>query len=348
MKDPRPIDRPTRRGAVALSIICAAAAIAACQVGSAGPADPAPHPGPAPEPAARTQAGPKRLLHYQTVGFSHPDNPGRVAPNICTPREGWNVHVQRTLAPLVARLGPGSFDWWGQWPAGIWISRAEWGDEDKRRRVLFEGLAIARREFPQLADYGPLASYARANGIDLYAYIGLPLCDDPPKQIKAWNNRPEHCDPSNVTKYYGEFIRFGFKGVGHDLAAGLKKSSGALNRLFPALKSKGIEVFVESIPWTNQTHLRGYSVVAEEGLWLKAESHPSICNDAEIVEHGGRTVHTVLFHPDGNSKVPRQALQAWRFNTAKTLLRKGHTVAVPLDQLVKAGFPVEELVQAAR
>ncbi|MHC5115328.1 MAG: hypothetical protein ACYTGP_12975, partial [Planctomycetota bacterium] len=79
--------------------------------GAAAPASPAaPRTAPPPPPPPAPTVG-RRLLHYQTIGFSHESKLGRVAPNVCTRRDGWSGYIRKTLRPLVDRLGAGSFDW---------------------------------------------------------------------------------------------------------------------------------------------------------------------------------------------------------------------------------------------
>ncbi|MCP3902657.1 MAG: hypothetical protein GY715_03390 [Planctomycetes bacterium] len=318
---------------------------------AAAPAPPgAPPPARAPASApARTSAAQRRLLHYQTIGFSSEKKIGRVASFVCSQRDGWSGYIQKTLRPLVQRLGAGSFDWWGHRPGGAWddIGRVPLTSR-MDTRTLFEQMDIARRRFPKLVNYSELAEFARRNRIDLYGYIGMPRCDDVDKF--TFTPVPEHADPAHFRRWYGEFIDYGFKGVGHDFSAALPKGSPAISVNFVRLESLGIEVFLESVPWRGSTHLLGYSVVAENRLWENADANPRIFSEAEIRAGGGRTIHLLLHPPaeHATGRRDRAATQKWRFETAKRLLREGKTVAVPLDQLMKAGYPIEELARIAR
>ncbi|MCP3904472.1 MAG: hypothetical protein GY715_12665, partial [Planctomycetes bacterium] len=167
--------------------------------------------GPPPEP----EDAPKRLLNYQTVGFSNNDALGRVSPLVVSPTEGWQDYLDHTLGPLVEHLGPDRFDLWRSNPGGVWDDLVPLQLTDAHETyTLFEQMSVARERFPQLVDYTILAGFAEANGIDLYAYIGLPRCDiDDPDYVFV--PRPDHADPALFDEWYGEFVTFGFKGVGH-------------------------------------------------------------------------------------------------------------------------------------
>jgi hypothetical protein len=289
--------------------------------------------------------GDKRLIHYQSVGFTHETAPGLVHPDVCAPGEGWNAHVRNVLEPLVDRLGPGTFDWWGHWIAGIWAIGDDWDDGYIRRRTLFEGLAIAREEFPELADFSPMAQYAHANGVGLFAYIGLPMCHDSQVGIPDWQRVDAHCDPSLFMHWYGEFVINGFKGVGHDLAAGSGQDTLALDSNYRNLRSLGVDPIVESMPWDHATWYYGFSAVAEYWGWELADQHPDIFTAEQVRARGGRAIHLVV--RPGDDDDDGGDLQQWRFDLAKELLLDGHTVAVPLDQLAAAGLPIEELLEAS-
>jgi hypothetical protein len=291
--------------------------------------------------------GAKRLLHYQTVGHSHPEGPGLVHPDVCSPTLGWQAHVDVTLQPLVDQLGPGTFDWWGHWIAGIWTlggtQGPEWEDTYVRRKKLFEAMSIAREEFPPLVDFGPLAAFAEQNGIGLYADIAVPMCHDYQQGYPDWQRIDEHCDPALLMHWYGEFIEHGFKGLAHDISAGSGRTSVAITTNYPILRSLGIDPILESVPWYRATWYIGYSAVAEQWAWDVATAHPDIYTDEEIRANGGRAIHLVI-RPAGP---PPPDIQLWRFEEAKRLLEEGYTVAVPLDQLVRAQLPVHELVEAS-
>ncbi|MCP3902659.1 MAG: hypothetical protein GY715_03405 [Planctomycetes bacterium] len=289
-------------------------------------------------------AGRKRLLHFQTIGHSNATLPGRVSPLVCDPATGWNVHVDRALEPLVERLGDDAFDWWGHNPGGVWDDLIPLQlTETTPTTTLFEQMEVARERFPKLVDYTPLAAFANQHGITLHAYIGLPRCDV--RDSFVFTPIPEHGQAEHFMRWYGELVQHGFKSIGHDFSAALPEGSAALAVNFPMLVNAGIEPIVESVPWRVSTRFHGLSVVAEEHLWENAQAHPDILTDAEIRGFGGRAIHLVIRR--GRDPEPSD-IQSWRFNKASELLAEGKTVAVPLDQLMNAGFPVEQLVGLSR
>ena len=290
----------------------------------------------------------RRLLHYQTVGHSNPSLPGQVSASVCSVEEGWNANVMATLVPLVDRLGPDGFDWWGHdlggaWPShGVLLTATLWTDTP------FEQIAIAREEFPPLVDYAPLSEFCSQNDIGLYGYMGFPRCDAddgdgiPPTFV--FEPMPEHCDPDYLMEWYGEPIDHGFKGMAHDWASALPPYSAVLSELFPALESFGVEPIIEPVPWRAFPHLLGLSVVAEEWSWQNsAQDLEHRFSEAEIVAAGGRAIHMVIRSAPGEP-----ADQQWRFETAAQLLAEGRTVAVDLYQLMQAGYPIELLVALSK
>ena len=285
----------------------------------------------------------KRLLHYQTVGHSSTSSLGRVSANVCTPEEGWKPHIDKVLRPLVQRLGPGTFDWWGHNPGGIWQGTFIMVTKDAMSDMRFNQMDLARERFPKLADLSAVADFAHQNGIELYGYIGFPLCDKTDRF--TFTPVPEQCDPDYFDLWYGEFVRCGFKGIGHDWSSALPAGSPALANNFPWLKSVGIEPFIEPVPSRANPHLLGLSVVAETWSWERAKTNPLRYSEEEVIEAGGRAIHLVL-RPYRGAKVPD--LTKWQFETSKRLLAEGHTVAVPLNQLMREGYPIEELVELAQ
>ena len=290
---------------------------------------------------------PKRLLHYQTVGHSSSTLPGQVSANVCSAEGGWNAHVMATLIPLVDRLGPGAFDWWGHdlggaWPShGVQLTATRWTDTP------FEQIAIARDEFPPLVDYAPLSEFCNENDIGLYGYIGFPRCDaddgDGIPPFYVFEPVPEHCDPEHLMDWYGEPIDHGFKGMAHDWCSAVSAGSAVLSELFPSLESYGVEPFIEPVPYRSHDFLLGISVVAEEWSWQNsAQDLEHRFSEAEIVAAGGRALHLVVRSAPGEP-----ADQQWRFDTAAQLLAEGRTVAVDLYLLMQAGYPIETLVDLA-
>ncbi|MCP3904837.1 MAG: hypothetical protein GY715_14515 [Planctomycetes bacterium] len=296
-------------------------------------------------PARSLESNPKRLLHFQAVGFSSEDAPGRVSPQVCNPVDGWLPHLQNHLEPLIEYLGPDSFDWWGHNTGGVWedLIPVEINPE-RETSTLFEQMDVAAVRFPELIDYTQLAAFAAANGIDLYGYIGLPRCDTDNPEF-TFTPEPTHCDPAFFDNWYGAFVDFGFKGVGHDFTAALSPTSGVLANNFPMLEAEGLDVYIEAVPWRNSEQHLGQNVVAIEYWWEYAELFSDFMwTEQELNDAGGRTIHLVIRDPTYN--VPD--IQQWRFLVAKRLLEEGKTVAVPLDQLLNAGYPIEQLVRLSR
>jgi hypothetical protein len=327
---------PQRRPALATF-----AALASCVFAPAASGEPAGAPvqtgGPAPS------SGPKRLLHYQLVAFSSDRHRGNVSPRVCSPLAGWSVHIAGVLQPLVQRLGPGAFDWWGHRTGGAWIEARIPLEAEMSTATEFEALDVARHEFRQLVNFAPLAEFARANGIDLYGYLGFPRCDDDPRF--QFTPVPEHCDPAQMLRWYGEFLQFGFKGVGHDWSQHLPPGSGALRVNFPFLQSHGIEPFIEAIPERKDSHLLGWSVVVTENRLLYTENNPEKFFTAdEIRQAGGRVIIIV----DNAPKNFAGDVWRWRFDRSAARLREGETVAVSLAGLARAGHSIEELVELSR
>ena len=305
------------------------------------PTEPRPDGPPQPEPMARREF--KRLLHYQPVAHTSKRAPGEVAPAICSPVQGWRAHVENHLKPLVGRLGPGTFDWWGQRIGGSWVQGRIPLNETTSTVTQFEQLDEARRRFPQLVDFTPLAEFARANGIELYGYIGFPRCDADARFRFAAN--PAHCDPAQMNRWYGELVRFGFTGVGHDWRQNPPPDSGALRVNFPYLRKHGIEPFIEAIPRREDRHLLGLSVVVSESRLLFTERDPETYFTVdEIRQAGGRVIIMVAHAP------PKFTgdVWAWRYERALARLAEGETVAVSLVGLARAGHRIERLVELSK
>jgi hypothetical protein len=295
---------------------------------------------------SQAPSGPRRLLHFQTVGYSDGRAVGKVAKNVCTRVKGWQIHVNYALEPLVREMGRGSFDWWGSNPGGVWDDTHVRYSETVVSKMRFNQLELARKRFPKLVDYRPLADFAKRNHIDLYAYIGAPLCDsNNPKY--DYEVQSDHCEAAKFMTWYGEFVRFKFKGVAHDATSSLPADSGALTTNFPLLEQRGMMPFIEAVPARKYPHLLGLNVVATERRWLFTEKNPKLFfSEKEINAAGGRTIHLVVTPP--KKLVDKVDKNQWRFDTCLALLRDGKTVATPLDQLQRKGIPIKKLADAAR
>jgi hypothetical protein len=283
----------------------------------------------------------KRLIHFQPVGFSHPSAAGLVSPAVCTPERGWQAHVDHTLRPLVRRLGPGTFDWWGHRIGGVWADRMPY-NEKTSAQTFFEQLDSARQRFPKMVDFAPLVQFASANDMDLYAYVGFPRCDQ--LEIVTYDVVPEHCDPDSMDRWYGELVEFGFKGVGHDWSQELPATSGAMRVNFPYLTEHGMEVFIEAMPRRRDRHFLGYSVVTSETRFQTTQSRPEEFFTADEIRAAGGRVVIIMAHPRPDFSGDRFK---WRFDRAVARLTEGETVAINLLSCVKAGLPVENLVELA-
>jgi hypothetical protein len=325
-------------------------ALASCGNVPTSSADaPGGHPESRPE-LLRTEASPptaghKRLLHFQPVAFSTASKtaPGRVAPRVCSPVNGWSAHIDNALRPLVRRLGPGTFDWWGHRTGGSWTVSGIALDTRTTTSTEFEALDLARQRYPQLVNFAPLVEFARANRIELYGYVGFPRCDEGSQFRFA--AEPGHCDSAQMDRWYGEFVRSGFKGVGHDWSQYLPPESGALRVNFPYLRNHGIEPFIEAIPQRKDSHLLGWSVVVTETRLLYTERNPEKFFTVDEIRQAGGRVVIILAHPpqgfEGN-------VWRWRFDRALARLKEGETVAVNLTGLAENGHPIEQLVEFSR
>jgi len=295
--------------------------------------------------AAPPPGGYKRLLHFQPVAFSTASKtaPGRVSPRVCSPLRGWNAHIENSLRPLVGRLGPGTFDWWGHRTGGSWTVSGIALDTRTTTETEFEALDLARRRFPQLVNFAPLVEFARANGIELYGYVGFPRCDEGPQfQFAA---EPGHCDGTQMDRWYGEFVRSGFKGVGHDWSQSLPPESDALTVNFPYLRNHGIEPFIEAIPQRKDSHLLGWSVVVTETRLLYTERNPEKFFTVDEIRQAGGRVVIIFAHPPQNFE---GNVWRWRFDRALARLKEGETVVVNLTGLAETGHPIEQLVEFSR
>jgi hypothetical protein len=214
--------------------------------------------------------------------------------------------------------------------------------------MLYEQLFIARYRYPELVNYQPLQDFATDHGINLYGYIGFPLCESGNNntgQTLGFETQPQHGDASQFLNWYREFVKFGFAGVGHDATGTLSHDSVWLNQIKPILQDLNIEVFIEANPKRNAgAHLLGLSAVAEHRVWkireelLNSDGETAFYTEEEIRKAGGRAIHLITW-PEGGGQgeiatAPGFDIFEWRFKTAKQLLRNGHTVAVPLHSLM--------------
>jgi len=134
-----------------------------------------------------------------------------------------------------------------------------------------------------------------------------------------------------------------FQAIG--FSAALSPTSSVIATNFAFLEAAGLDVYIESVPWRNSEQHLGRHVVALEYWWQNAASSPAtFWTEEELNAAGGRTIHLVI--RDLDFEVPD--IQQWRFNLARQLLEEGKTVAVPLDQLLAAGHPIEQLVRLSR
>lgn len=312
----------------------------------------------APEPTTH-----KRLLHFQTVGFSSLSEFGFVSRSTCTPEAGWNAHIASRLQSLVDYLGNDAFDWWGHNTGGVWEQRPfKLTDRSSPTIMLYEQLFIARYRYPELVDYQPLQNFAADHGINLYGYIGYPLCDSGNNNLEqalGFEAQPQHGDTSQFLNWYREFVKFGFSGVGHDATGLLSHDSVWLNQIKPILQDLNMEVFIEANPKRHAgAHLLGLSVVAEHRVWkareelLNGDGEIAFYTEEEIREAGGRAIYLITW-PEGGGRgeiatAPGFNIFEWRFKTAKKLLRNGHTVAVHLHSLMTNGYNIKKLVELSR
>lgn len=313
--------------------------------------------------APPSQVQHKRLLHFQSVGYSSLNEFGYVSPSTCTPESGWNAHIEHRLQDLVDRLGNDAFDWWGHNTGGVWdhcpITLVEDGTSTLMR---YDQLLIARYRYPRLVNFEPLKTFADDHGINLYGYIGFPLCHSGSTntgRILAFDQRPEHGDPDQFLNWYREFVEYGFTGVGHDWTSTLKSDSSWLENIVPILQQLNMEVLVEATIRRNTgDHLLGLSVVAEHRVWTMREdlrdSSGSLIfySEHEIREAGGRAIHLITWPEGGRqgeiANEPGFDIWEWRFKTSKRLLRDGHTVAVNLHGLLSSGHNIDKLVELSR
>lgn len=302
------------------------------------------------------QAQPKRLICMFTIGGSYGEGPADIHPMHYTVDEGWQRIVDTKLNPLINRLGDNSFDWWGHNVCGYWRNHDYyWASTEMPEVMTFEQLKLARETYPSLADFTPLRSFADAHGMELYGYIGQPRSyerDGTPSGL-PFDTQWEHGDPSAFDDYYGEFAQFGFIGLGHDASIHHPADSPWLQEMVPALKDRGIDIFIESLPKRAYPHLLGYNVVAENRVWENFGQYPDIWyTPEEIREAGGRTLHMITWPfgqaPGDSAYDPDFDNNQWQFDKAKELLLAGETVVCPMYGLHTRGYPIEELVEAAQ
>lgn len=213
--------------------------------------------------------------------------------------------------------------------------------------MLFEQIELGGQRVPGLTNFSVLRSYANQHGMKLYGYIGFPRCDVFPEDPDYPYYVFEHCEGSSLNRWYGPIVSSGFIGLGHDWTGNLPNGSSALSVNFSYLRSRGVEPFVESIFRREQSHLLGYSVVALERAWIAREGNKNFFSEDEVIAAGGRAIHLVNFPPDGtcsNEDEQNACVQAWRWQTTKSLLQAGKTVTVSLVGLNNAGYDLSELL----
>jgi hypothetical protein len=298
---------------------------------------------------------PNRLIMFCLIGGSYPDGVAEIHPQAFTMEDGWNTMVDVQLTPLVNSLGDGAFDWWGHNPAGYWRDHDyHWSSVDITEPMIFEQLMYAREEIPLLVDYSPLSTFGRAHDIQLYGYVGMPRSYDAggtPCGL-PFDMDMDHGNIERFDDYYKEFVDNNFIGVGHDASIHHPEDSTWLNNMVPALKDKGIDIFVESIPQRTHPHLLGQHVVAEHRVWTSFGNNPAFWySEDEIKAAGGRTLHIMSWPlgqgPGESGYDPDFNLHQWQFDTTKALLEQGIDVLLPMYPLYIRDYPLHELVEAA-
>ncbi|MDP6158253.1 MAG: trypsin-like peptidase domain-containing protein [Phycisphaerales bacterium] len=301
---------------------------------------------------------PKRLIVFEIIGGSYPRGQGvqDIAPSNFTLEDGWQAIIDWKLSVLVDSLGDGAFDWWGHNICGYWRDHDYyWNQVDDPAPMIFDQLRFARELYPSLADFTALRNFADSHDIKLYGYIGQPRsyvrngtpCGMP------FDTNWEHGDLDAFDTYYAEFVENGFIGIGHDASVHNPADSPWLLNMVPELKSRGIDIFVESLPKRVNPHLLGYNVVAEHKVWESFRRYPeTFYTEDEIREAGGRRLYMMTWPfnqaPGDSDYDPDFNVHDWRFNTTKELLLAGETVLCPLYGLHWRGYPLEELVAAAQ
>ena len=304
------------------------------------------------ETQATSADTPARLIHFQLVGGSWTDDDNHIHPQIFNDTEGWNPLLENNLAVIEEHAASG-WDLWLHNPGGYWYDhdytwRAPQGESQP---MVFEQMAFAREHRPGLLELDSIREWMADRNGRMYGYVGLPRTFA--SQTDDWTEQPEHGSPELIAKWYGDLLQQGFRGVGHDASAHHPADSEWITGMLPELRSRGIEVFLESIPKRDKPHLLGQSVVAEHRLWLEfSEGHPEMFySQAEIEAAGGRAIHLVSWPvnmaPGDSGFDPDFNVHQWQYDTARTLLEEGHTVALSLAALARKGYDVASLVAAA-
>jgi hypothetical protein len=307
--------------------------------------------------AAAPESVNQRLLYWQPVGGSYhgPGYPNHIHPQIYNDQDGWQADIDHRIGPVADYLGSGAFDMWLHNIGGYWYDHDQvWPTSDSVQPMIFEQLEHARQQRPGLVDdLGTLVDYLDSQGIGCYAYVGLPRCWDVPEG-GGFERQDDHGKHDLVHRYYGELLQHGFRGIGHDSSVHNPQNSSWLTEMAPELERRGVEVFLESIPRRHMGYLLGHSVVAEHRIWqIFAEEHPEdFFTEQEILDAGGRTIHIMTWpagmSPSDSGWDPEFDYHTWRFETGKRLLEEGKTIAMGLNGLLIRGYPIEELVAAAR
>lgn len=289
---------------------------------------------------------PKRLIHFQSVGHSNADpETGRISPAVFNKVTGWQEHIDRTLHPLVKRLGA-NFDWWGHNTGGVWDDPSV--SNDRNGAMLFHQWAIAKERNPALWNMEPLHKYTKKKKIKRFGYVGYPLCDgQAPRNFKRGAKREQDCNFCFFNEAYGPFKKYDFHGVGHDWSGHWQKC-GPWQANVHWLKEHNIDTYVEALP-PPEPHFNGLSVIAAEWIWEASEvpGQTRFATEEKIKKHGGNCIHLIL-NPKRSDPVrdePGYDPIRWRYDTALRLLKEGKTVCVPLAGLWQ--HDLEKLVVAS-
>lgn len=302
------------------------------------------------------QEQPKRLIGLFLIGGSHTGGLLDINPLNFTLEDGWQRIIDTKLNMLVDALGDGAFDWWGHNPAGYWRGHDYyWARDDLAENMTFDQLMFARELYPSLVDFSPLRAFADSHDMELYGYIGQPRSyerDSTPGGM-PFDTDWDHGNVDAFDRYYAEFVDSGFVGLGHDASIHQPADSPWLLNMVPKLKSKGIDVFIESLPKRSHPHLLGMNVVAENRVWDSFGRYPDVWyTQDEIRNAGGRILHLMTWPmgqaPGDSGYDPDFDVRQWKFDKAKELLLAGDTVVCPLYGLHTRGFPLEELVRASK
>jgi hypothetical protein len=305
------------------------------------------------ETQAQDTATQSRLIHFQLVGGSWTGDDNRIHPNIYNDTEGWQALIDNNLGDI-SEQSPTGWDLWLHNPAGYWYDHDyTWrAPEGQSQPMVFEQLTFARQDRPGLLELDPVRQWMAGRGGNMYGYVGLPRTYA--SESGDWTQVPEHGAPEFVDKFYGDLLQQGFKGIGHDASAHHPADSAWVNGMLPELRSRGVEVFLESIPKRDKPHLLGQSVVAEHRLWQAfSEGHPELFfSEDDIEAAGGRAIHLVMWplgmSPSDAGYDPDFDVKQWQYDTALALLEEGRTIALSMAGLARAGFDISALVSAAQ